>query len=91
MCRSALQMMVPHEYASIRLRYLRTRTEIWERRRQQLWQEVYQVVEKLHREGKYPSTGRVIALLSEATLNNWPAIRAAVKAARQELGGPDPN
>jgi DNA-binding phage protein len=78
----------PREYASIGSRYLRTRREIWERRRQQLRQEVYRVVEKLHREGKYPSTGRVSALLSEPTLNNWPAIRTAVKAAREELGVP---
>jgi len=79
----------PHEYASIRSRYVRTSREIREHRQQLLRQEVHQVVEKLHREGKFPSTGRVSALLSKTTLNNWPAIRAAVKAARQELRLPD--
>jgi hypothetical protein len=79
----------PREYASIVSRYLRTRREIWECRRQQLRQEVLRVVEKLHREGKYPSTGRVSALLSKTSPNSWPAVRAAVKAARQELGVPD--
>jgi len=79
----------PHEYSSIRSRYVRTSREIRERRQQQLRQEVHQVVEKLHREGKFPSTGRVSTLLSKTTLNHWPAIRAAVKAARQELRLPD--
>jgi DNA-binding MarR family transcriptional regulator len=79
----------PHEYSSIRSRYVRTSREIRERRQQQLRQEVHQVVEKLHREGKFPSTGRVSALLSKTMLNHWPAIRAAVKAARQELRLPD--
>ena len=87
--RRALQTMYPREYASIRLRYLRDRREIWERRRQQLRQEVHRVVERLHREGQYPSIGRVSTLLSKTTLNNWPAVRAAVKAARQELKLPD--
>jgi hypothetical protein len=79
----------PHEYSSIRSRYVRTSREIRERRQQQLRQEVHQVVEKLHREGKFPSTGRVSALLSKTTLNHWSAIRAAVKAARRELRLPD--
>jgi transcriptional regulator with XRE-family HTH domain len=79
----------PHEYSSIRSRYVRTSREIREHRQQQLRQEVHQLVEKLHREGKYPSTGRVSALLSKTTLSHWPAIRAAVKAARQELRLPD--
>jgi hypothetical protein len=79
----------PHEYSSIRSRYVRTSREIRERRQQQLRQEVHQVVEKLHREGKFPSTGRASALLSKTTLNHWSAIRAAVKAARQELRLPD--
>jgi DNA-binding MarR family transcriptional regulator len=87
--RGALQKMYPHEYAALRSRYLHTRREIWERRRQQLRQEVHRVVEKLHREGKFPSIGRVSTLLSKITLNSWPALRAAVKAARQELRLPD--
>jgi hypothetical protein len=81
--------MYPHEYAALRSRYLHTRREIWERRLQQLRQEVHRVVENLHREGKYPSIGRVSTLLSKTMLNNWPAVRAAVKAARQELRLPD--
>ena len=80
-----LQKTCPHEYSSIRSRYVRTSREIRERRQQQLRQEVHRVVEKLHREGEYPSTGRVSALLSKTTLNHWTAIRAAVEAARQEL------
>ncbi|MGA9059897.1 MAG: TniQ family protein [Terriglobia bacterium] len=87
--RGALQKMYPHEYAALRSRYLHTRREIWERRLQQLRQEVHRVVENLHREGKYPSIGRVSTLLSKTMLNNWPAVRAAVKAARQELRLPD--
>jgi len=84
-----LQKTCPHEYALIRSTYVRNSREIRERRQQQLRQEVHRVVEKLHREGKYPSTGRVSALLSKTTLNHWTAIRAAVKAARQELRVPD--
>jgi len=87
--RGALQKMYPHEYAALRSRYLHTQREIWERRRQQLKQEVHRAVEKLHREGRYPSIGRVSTLLNKGTLNNWPAIRAALKAARQELRLPD--
>jgi hypothetical protein len=53
-----LQRLYPHEYASIRSRYVRTSREIRERRQQQLRQDVHRAIEKLHREGKCPSTGR---------------------------------
>ncbi len=79
------QRLYPHKYASIRSRYVRTSREIRERRQQQLRQDVHRAIEKLHRECKCPSTGRVSALLNKTTPNYWPAIRAAVKAARQEV------
>ena len=89
--RGALQKMYPHEYAALRSRYLHTRREIWERRQQQIREEVYQAVQKLNGEGKYPTIDRVRAWLNKPALNRWSAIHAALQAARQELRLPHPN
>lgn len=86
--RSSLQEMCPEECVAIRSRYLRARREASERRREELDQEVRQIVQRLHREGKCPAVERVTVLLRKTTLREWKALSAAVKAARQELGQP---
>jgi hypothetical protein len=88
--RRVLKKMYPHECASIVSRYLRTRRETWERRQEQIREEVHRAVQKVHGEGKYPTVDRVRALLTKRTRSKWAAIYAAVKAARQELKLPDP-
>jgi hypothetical protein len=85
MCPDVLRRTCPYECALIRSRYVHTGREVGERRQEQLRQEVDRLVEKLHSEGKYPSTGRVSTRLSKTTLNCWPTVRAAVEDTRREL------
>jgi hypothetical protein len=86
--RSSLEEVCPKECAAIRTRYLRARREASQRRREDLNREVRQIVQRLHHEGKYPTVGRVTALLRETSLREWTALTTAVKTARQELGQP---
>lgn len=83
--RSFLQEIGPRECAAIQSRYLRGRSEASRRRRDQMGEEVREIVRELHRQGKCPTVTRVTSLLGKATLREWKALQAAVKAARQEL------
>jgi hypothetical protein len=86
--RSFLVEICPKQSAAIQSRYLRNRSEASQRRKDELGEEVQQIVQELHRQGKCPSMTRVTGLLGETTLREWIALAAAVKAARKELAQP---
>lgn len=80
-----LKDILPRQCAALQSRYLCGRREASQRRRDQMVEEVRQIVRKLHHQGKCPSVTRVWGLLGETTLREWKALDAAVKSARQEL------
>jgi transcriptional regulator with XRE-family HTH domain len=86
--RSCVQETWPRQCAAIESRYLRDRREASQRRKDQMREEVRQIVRELHRQGKCPSVERVLRLLGESTLRDWKALHAAVRAARQDLAQP---
>ena len=83
---AALAETCPEECAAIRARYLRSRSEATRRKKQQLGEEVCQIVQRLQNDGKCPSVVRVATLLSKTALTDWRILNAAVQAARREPG-----
>jgi len=83
--RSFLEDICPKQSAAIQSRFLRNRREASQRRKNELGEEVRQIVRELHRQGKCPSMTRVTGLLGKTTLREWVALTAALKTARKEL------
>jgi hypothetical protein len=83
---AALAETCPEECAAIRARYLRSRSEATRRKKEQLGEEVCQIVRRLQSEGKCPSVVRVATLLPKTALTDWRILNAAVQAARREPG-----
>lgn len=79
-----LAKMCPCECASIRARYRQAREETSARRKEQLRQEVRQIIQRLHGEGKYPTIKQVRILLGQR--NKWAEVSTAVATARKEFG-----
>ena len=76
----------PEECAAIRAKYLRSRSEAMRRKKEQLGEEVCQIVRRLQSEGKCPSVVRVATLLPKMALTDWRILNATVQAARREPG-----
>jgi hypothetical protein len=83
---AALAGMCPEECATIRARYLRSRSEATRRKKEQLGEEVCQIVRRLQSEGNCPSVVRVATLLPKTSLTDWRILNATVQAARREPG-----
>jgi hypothetical protein len=79
----SLEKMCPRECASIRARYLDAREDASVRRKEQLRQEVRQIMQKLYDEGKYPTIKQVSDLLGPR--NNWFEVSAVVATIRTEI------
>ena len=80
----SLEKMCPRECASIRARYLDARKDASVQRKEQLRQEVRQIMLKLHDEGKYPTIKQVSNLLGPRR-NKWAEVSAAVATIRMEF------
>ena len=83
---ASLAETCPEECAAIRARYLRSRSEAMRRKKEQLGEEVCQIVRRLQSEGKCPSVVRVATLLPKTALTDWRILNATVQAARREPG-----
>lgn len=83
--RASLLEMCPDECAAIGSRYLRARKEASQSRKDQLVQEVRQIVNRLHRQSIRPTMARVVALLPATTLREWRALQIALDSAKQEI------
>jgi DNA-binding phage protein len=79
----SLEKMCPRECASIRAWYLDAREDASVRRKEQLRQEVRQIMQKLYDEGKYPTIKQVSDLLGPR--NNWFEVSAVVATIRTEI------
>lgn len=80
-----LQETYPEECTSIQSRYRRLRKEGSRHRKEQLNEEIRQIVHKLCRQSVCPTVMRVVPLLSKTVPKDWNLVAAAVKAARQEF------
>lgn len=68
---ATLAEMCPEECAAIRARYRRSRSEASRRKKEQLGEEVCQIVQRLQSEGECPSVVRVTALLPKTALEHF--------------------
>ena len=78
-----LEKLCPRECASIRARYRHARADASVRRKEQLQQEVRQIIQNLHGDGKYPTIKQVRILLGQR--NNWAEVSTAVATVRKEF------
>jgi hypothetical protein len=61
------------------------RSEASQLRKDELGQEVRQIVQELHRQGKLPAMAQVVSLLCASTLREWKALKAAFNSATEEI------
>ena len=80
-----LKELCPQQCAAPGSRYVRWRHEAALLRKAQLIDEVRQIVQNLHLQGKCPTVGRVSSLLQPNSLREWRALEGAVKTAREEM------
>jgi hypothetical protein len=80
-----LKELCPQQCAALGSRYVQWRHEAALRRKAQLIDEVHQIVQKLHLQGKCPTVKRVSSLLQPNSLRGWRALEGAVKTAREEI------
>ena len=79
-----LEKLCPRECALIRARYRHARADTSVRRKEQLQQEVRQIIQNMQGDGTYPTIKQVRTMLSQR--NNWAEISTAVATARKEFG-----
>ncbi len=78
-----IEKLCPRECASIRARYRHARADISLRRKEQLQQEVRQIIQNMQGEGTYPTIKQVRNMLSQR--NNWADVSTAVAMVRKEF------
>jgi hypothetical protein len=78
-----LVKLCPRECASIRAKYRHARADTAVRRKEQLQQEVRQVIQNMRGEGTYPTIKQVRTMLSQRS--NWAEVSTAVAAVRKEF------
>jgi DNA-binding MarR family transcriptional regulator/DNA-binding phage protein len=78
-----LEKLCPRECASIRARYRHARADTSARRKEQLQQEVRQIIQNMRGEGTYPTINQVRSMLSQRS--NWAEVSSAVATVRIEL------
>ena len=77
-----LEKLCPRECASIRARYRQTRADSSVRRKEQLQQEVRQIIQSMQGDGTFPTIKQVTSLLSRRS--NWAEASTAVSTVRKE-------
>jgi DNA-binding MarR family transcriptional regulator len=78
-----LEKLCPRECASIRARYRHARADTSVRRKEQLQQEVRQIMQNMQGDGTSPTIKQVRILLSQR--NNWAEVSTAVATVRKEF------
>jgi len=78
-----LEKLCPRECASIRARYRHARADTSVRRKEQLQQEVRQIIQNMQGDGTYPTIKQVRIMLSQR--NNWADVSTVVARVRKEL------
>jgi DNA-binding MarR family transcriptional regulator len=78
-----LEKLCPLECASIRARYRHARADTSVRRKEQLQQDVRQIILNMQAEGRFPTIKQVRSLLSQRS--NWAEVSTAVAMARSEF------
>jgi hypothetical protein len=78
-----LEKLCPRECASIRARYRHARADTSVRRKEQLQQEVRQIIQNMQGDGTYPTIKQVRSLLSQRS--NWADVSTVVARVRKEL------
>lgn len=78
-----LEKLCPRECASIRARYRHARADTSARRKEQLQQEVRQIIQNMQGEGTYPTIKQVRIMLSQR--NHWADVSTVVARVRKEL------
>jgi DNA-binding phage protein len=78
-----LEKLCPRECASIRARYRHARADTSVRRKEQLQQEVRQIIRDMQGEGTYPTIKQVRTMLSQR--GSWAEVSTAVATVRKEF------
>jgi len=78
-----LEKLCPRECALIRARYRQARADTSVRRKEQLQQEVRQIIQDMQGEGRFPTIKQVRSLLRQRS--NWAEASTAVATARREF------
>jgi len=78
-----LEKLCPRECASIRARYRHARADTSVRRKEQLQQDVRNIIQNMQGEGRFPTIKQVRSLLSQRS--NWAEVSTAVATARKEF------
>jgi len=78
-----LENLCPQECASIRARYRHARAGTSVRRKEQLQQEVRQIIQNMQGEGTYPTIKQVRTMLSQRS--NWAEVSTAVAMVRKKF------
>jgi transcriptional regulator with XRE-family HTH domain len=81
-----LRRLFPHECDLVAARYKNFHTLRREARLTQACEEVYQIARSLHSDGIFPGARRIKAKLSDPHVLCEPAVRAALRSVRCELG-----
>lgn len=75
----------PELRRAIIVRYRQYRHQQSRARQEAVRQEIWAIVRSLHRQGVYPSIGRVKSLVKKKSLLKWSAFTEAVNDARQAV------
>jgi hypothetical protein len=78
-----LDKLCPPECSSIRARYRHARADTSVRRKEQLQQEVRQIIQNMQGDGTFPTIKQVRIMLSQRS--NWAEVSTAVAMVRKEF------